>query len=383
MTYYPRNSTLFFTAGQYNWIAPPGVKYINLTLIGGGAGGGGGGGGGGGNSYYATGGGGGASGPVGNSGDLITFRALKVVPNQTYVINVGAAGAGGAGGSGGAPSFTPATSSDGNFGLAGTNGGDSSFTFPNGFSYIAYGGIATSNQAGPGGGCDFFPGNQGNSTGDPGSQYGSFGGNTSSGSLINYAAPPNNLYNIYTDIDLSPSSETFAISGPMDLSTVGNFLACLTNYCQDEGTRTFSYNMQAAGIAFTSFSDYLNVGMGGPGGIIQLNNSLPLYMPGVDITQFTNGTILFPGLYSNNGIGLGNGDSNTGSPGTTPQSSYICFWSNGNATKLGYGAGGIGGPGGGGGYGLNSNFETTTATAGGNGYQGDQGLPGVVMIEWT
>jgi len=89
--------------------------------------------------------------------------------------------------------------------------------------------------------------------------------------------------------------------------------------------------------------------------------------------------ISLPAIVSNEGTGLGNG-GNAATNGSSPSASSFRFWVDGTATKIGFGAGGLGGPGAGGGGGGNSagNF----ASVGGNGYHGDIGLGGLVMISW-
>lgn len=114
-------SALFDSAGEYDFVVPPGVNF--LYLDGGSAGAGGGGAGGGfsqsdwpypdpnGSAYRGGGGGGG-----GGAGVTTTVTVLPVQPGETVRVTVGAAGIGGLGG---AP---------GNNGLAGSNGGNTTLT---------------------------------------------------------------------------------------------------------------------------------------------------------------------------------------------------------------------------------------------------------------
>lgn len=368
MTYTFPNTVIFSTPGSTTWAPPAGVRAIQLVMIGGG--GGGGGGGAGGSSANAAGGGGGASGGYGASGELIKFANVPVIPGATYNIQVGGFGAGGSAGVSNGP------------GGYGNSGNPSVFRYPGGQTYTANGGLGgvsgtAGNQA--------FISNPGASSSVTvnynynmdGSQGGLAGGTPTGGSNpsshVNPATLPSangfSIYSIFTDYDLTPLSSASYALGPF----VNNFSQTIngvkTNQAIDVSLSQMAYANQQAGSSFTS--------AGGAGGVLAVTNPIPLYMIGVDISTLSSSGIIFPSIESSFGGQLGTG--NVGNVGGTPNSSYVIQWNN-TATVFGFGAGGLGGPGGGGGG--NFNFGSNTNYAAGNGFQGDRGLSGMVMISW-
>jgi hypothetical protein len=387
----------------YSWVCPPDVKFINLTMIGAGGGGGGGGGGGIGNTvssstYHA--GGGGAAGCAGLSGQCNFIQSLPVTPGYTYGISVGNYGTGGAAG-------TSATA-----GSDGLLGGDTTFTYPNATVLTASGGA---------GGLGGYQGNNSGASADggtstaqsapgyglitDGSQVGLASGSNQTGSGSGNTAFQ--IYQIYTDVSnplgtnnnaVTPSNSPYynsGVYGPfgeapagmitgnavLDINPGGSYTLDGVNYYDIAGS-------SATGANVTDFT--LTSHGGGAGGILKLQSLIPIYFIGIDFSTFSL-PIVLPYIYSYEGVGLGDGGTATTSalnlvshPGKAPNylaptSQSIGFWSNGIATKIGYGAGGLGGPGGGGGaYG-----STGGAAAGGSGYGGDQGLPGMLMISWS
>ena len=367
MTFRPEQKNIYSTSGTYAWVCPAGVNYINLTLIGGGGGAGGGGGGGG--PDAGGGGGGGSSGACGQSGQLYVINGVKVMPGQSYTINVGNYGTGGADGAGGGPS------TNGSSGGAGNPGSYSEFIFPNAFSYTALGGLGGS--AGLGG--TFGAGSVGGSSSGNGSQAGLGGTTGSSAALTILAVSPNTTtvnYSIYTTMSLNPvpggNIASIDESGPINGGNTGIFGGPL--YLGNISGNYSSLGFSNSPATSTTSS---GTGLGGPGGVLSLSSYIPLYLIGTDLGLLPSSLSapIFPSIFSYEETGLGGGGVGAAS-GSSPLARNAIFWSNSNATPFGFGAGGLGGPGGGGAGKSNGSYN------GGNGYQGDRGLSGLVMISW-
>jgi hypothetical protein len=369
MSYNPNRKVVFPSSGNYTWVCPIDVNYVNIVLVG--AGGGGGGGGAGGTSVSHGGGGyaggGGCAGGHGGSGIFNSYQSIKVSPGQTYPITVGTSGTSGAAGLGSGPS------SGGNGGA----GGFSSFTFPNGIILKAAGGPA--GVGGPHGANATTGGNgAGGATGTPSQNLASAGldgqqAGLAGGGSINISSAPEDatsfqsyLYQIYTDVSFTP-----LLAGQLpNFYPFGNSPSFTSgNVCNDTGGVITALTESGTGIS-GSYG-------GGAGGIMYLSEPIPLYWTSVDFSAHS--TIRLPSVFSASLAGLGNGGA-PATAGSAPLSSNVYFWVDSTATQIGFGAGGLGGPGGGGGGG--GTVSGNASSLGGSGYHGDIGLGGLVTISW-
>lgn len=177
---YLSGSQEFLTSG--NFVVPPFVNRVSITMGGGGGAGGG--------CYYATPGHGGGGGGAGN---FIVQRNISVIPGEIIVVTIGSGGVGGTGGTGPTPQGTNGgdggnslfggylTAYGGNGGqagqpLAGGNGGTGALGTPANTDSQFYSVLIQDGAGGGDGGVGNAPGIDGTDGGDCGDYIGGIGG---------------------------------------------------------------------------------------------------------------------------------------------------------------------------------------------------------------